>query len=100
MLLDITYAGGTVGIKQKGKYLAYPIGKQLTFFHITRAFSASIELVFLATRTNLTPSSLFILFTSRTFPGQELAAGSTIKSASSYVLSIGYDRFHKLQIMM
>lgn len=45
----IANASGTVRIKQKCKYFAYPIGKQLAFPDIMGAFSTSIKLVFLAT---------------------------------------------------
>ena len=49
LFLDIANAGGTVGIKQKCEYFAYPVGKQLAFLDIMGAFSTSIEIVFLAT---------------------------------------------------
>ena len=64
-----------------------------------RAFGASVELVFLTTRTDFTPGRLFIVFASGAFPNQELAASSAIKTASGDVLSIGYDRFHKYQML-
>ena len=49
LFLNIANASGTVRIKQKCKYFAYPIGKQLAFPDIMGAFSTSIKLVFLAT---------------------------------------------------
>ena len=49
LFLDITNAGGTIGIKQECECFAYPVGKQLAFLNIMGAFSTSIELVFLAT---------------------------------------------------
>ena len=91
MFLDVTDTGGTVGIEQKGEHLA--------FLCIMRAFSASIKLVFLATRADFTPGRLFILFASGAFLCQELAASSAIKTASGNVLSIGYDSFHKYQML-
>ena len=99
MFFDVTDAGGTVGIEQKGEHLAYPIGKHLTFLYIMRTFGAGIELVFLTTRTDFTPGRLFIAFASGAFPNQELAASSAIKTASGDALSIGYDRFHKYQML-
>ena len=48
MFLDITNTSGTVGIKKECEHLAYPAGEQLAFLDIMGAFSASIELVFLA----------------------------------------------------
>ena len=109
MFLDVTDAGGTVGIEQKGEHLTYPIGKHLTFLYIMRTFGAGIELVFLTTRTDFTPGRLsrtdftpgrlFIAFASGAFPNQELAASSAIKTASGDVLSIGYDSFHEYQML-
>ena len=99
MFFDVTDAGGTVRIEQKGEHLAYPIGKHLTFLYIMRTFGAGIELVFLTTRTDFTPGRLFIAFASGAFPSQELAASSAIKTASGDALSIGYDRFHKYQML-
>ena len=99
MFLDVTDAGGTVGIEQKGEHLAYPIGKHLTFLYIMRTFDAGIELVFLTTRTDFTPGRLFIAFASGAFPSQKLAASSAIKTASGDVLSIGYDSFHEYQML-
>ncbi len=42
MFLDVTDAGGTVGMEKKSEHLAYPIGKQLAFLYVVLAFSASI----------------------------------------------------------
>ena len=49
LFLDIADASWAVRIKQECEYLAYPVGKQLAFPNIMGAFSASIELIFLAT---------------------------------------------------
>ena len=49
MFLDVTDAGGTVGIEQKGEHIAYPIGKQLAFLYIMWTFGAGIELISLTT---------------------------------------------------
>ena len=54
MFLDVTDAGGTVGIEQKGEHIAYPIGKHLTFLYIMWTFGAGIELISLTTRTDFT----------------------------------------------
>ena len=99
MFLDVMDAGGTVGIEKESEHLAYPIGKHLAFLYIMGAFSAGIELVFLTTRTDFAPSRLFIAFASGAFPCQELAASSAIKTASGDVVCIGYDRFHKYQML-
>ena len=60
MFLDVTDAGGTVGIEQKGEHIAYPIGKHLTFLYIMWTFGAGIELISLTTRTDFTLGRLFI----------------------------------------
>ena len=88
LFFNIANASGAVRIKQECEYFAYPVGKQLAFLDIMGAFSTSIEL-----------TCLFIMFASGAFFCQELTAGSAIKTASSYVLSVRYDSFHKRQIL-
>ena len=99
LFFNIANASGAVRIKQECEYFAYPVGKQLAFLDIMGAFSTSIELIFLATCADFAPTCLFIMFASGAFFCQELTAGSAIKTASSYVLSVRYDSFHKRQIL-
>lgn len=96
---DVTNTSRAVRIKQEGENLAYPIGEQLAFLHIMGAFRTSLELVFLTTRTDFTPSRPLVLFTSRTFTCQEFAASTAIKAAGGYALNIRHYRFHKYQII-
>ena len=99
LFLDIANASGAVGIKQECEHLAYPVGEQLAFLDLMGALRASVEIVLLATRADFTPSRLFISLASGTFLRQELTAGSAIKTASGYVLSVRHDGFHKRQIL-
>lgn len=86
MLLDVADAGGTVGIEEQGEQLADKVGEGLALLHLHAAFGTGLEPLLLATGADFAPRCLLIVFTSRTLPGEELAAGTAIQSAGSNML--------------
>lgn len=94
MLLDVADAGGAVGLEQKGENLSYPVGIYFARLHIAGTLGAGIEPVCQTARTDFAPARFVVLLASGTFPGQEFAASSAVKTASGNVSRIGCYRFH------
>lgn len=94
LFLDVVDAGGTVGLEQKGENLSYPVGVHFAGLHIAGTLGAGIEPVCQTARADFAPARFVVLLASGTFPGQELAASSAVKTASGNVPRIGCYRFH------